>query len=298
VAEKPAIAIVGTGRLGRTLAKQLTDSGYRIAELVSRPGSASKPRTRALARAIGARVANTSSATLDVDLIWLCVPDSQISASAAALRPRTMWKGKVVFHSSGALTSDELDVLRGAGASVAAVHPLMTFVNGSSPRLQGVSFAVEGDAAALHMARGVVKSLGGEFFRISKKHKATYHAFGAFTSPLLIALLASAEQVARTAGISAAVARRRMLPILQQTLANYSAQGPNAAFTGPIVRGDAEIVRKHLDALDAIPEVVGVYKALVRSALRYLPSKNRSAMQRLVEGKIGSRRRRHLQRKN
>src|SRR5262249_53802294 len=154
------------------------------------------------------------------------------------------------FHSSGALTSDELAPLRRSGASVASVHPLMTLVRNSSPSLNGVPFALEGDAAAVKAAREIARNLGGEPFAIRKENKVAYHAFGAFTSPLLIAMLAAAEEVAGVAGISPAEARKKMLPIIKQTVENYAALGPEKALTGPLVRGDAEIVRKHLSELE------------------------------------------------
>ena len=57
------------------------------------------------------------------------------------------------------------------------------------------------------------------------------------------------EQVARAAGLSKVEARRKMLPIVRQTLANYVKLGPAGAFSGPIVRGDAEVVLGHLKEL-------------------------------------------------
>src|SRR5216684_8348937 len=119
----------------------------------------------------------------------------QIAAAARELAPATAWKGKIAFHSSGALASDELNVLRRRGAAVASVHPMMTFVRGSIPSLKGVPFGVEGDAAAVRVARRVVKDLGGEVFTVRKQNKAAYHAWGAFASPLLVAALVTAEQV-------------------------------------------------------------------------------------------------------
>ena len=99
-------------------------------------------------------------------------------------------------------------------------------------------------------ARRIVRDLGGEAFTIRKQHKTAYHAWGSFASPLLVATLVTAEQVARDAGLSAVDARKKMLPIVKQTIANYEMLGPAAAFSGPIVRGDAEIVRKHLQVLE------------------------------------------------
>jgi predicted short-subunit dehydrogenase-like oxidoreductase (DUF2520 family) len=269
MATKPRITIVGPGRLGSALALELNRAGYRISEIVSRKRPEGK--SRLLARKLRARASVAGQAVLDADLIWFCVPDREIAAAARALASKRVWRGKIAFHSSGALASTELDVLRKHGAKVAAVHPLMTFVRGAVPSLRGVPFAVEGDASAIRLARGIVYDLGGETFRIRAKDKAAYHAWGAFASPLLVALLVSAEQVARAAGLRAAEARKKMLPILKQTIENYGRLGPAAAFSGPLVRGDAEIVRKHLQVLKKIPEAKEVYLALARTAVRHLP---------------------------
>jgi predicted short-subunit dehydrogenase-like oxidoreductase (DUF2520 family) len=159
----------------------------------------------------------------------------------------------------------------------------MTFVHGSMPSLKGVPFAVEGDAVAVRAARRMVRDLGGEAFAIRGRHKAAYHAWGAFTSPLLVATLVTGEQLARAAGLSAAEARKKMLPIVRQTIANYQALGPAGAFSGPLVRGDTEIVRKHLTVLRKVPEARDVYLALARAALRYLPVRNRAALKKALE---------------
>ena len=283
MAEKPSVAIVGPGRLGRALALELRRTGYSISEIVSRDTVASKRKARELARKVDSQSSTSDSAHLDADLVWFCVPDREIAAASQQLATATVWKKKIAFHSSGALASDELKALRRRGASVASVHPLMTFVSGSIPFLQGVPFAVEGDAAAVRSARRIVRNLGGEAFRIRKQHKAVYHAWGAFTSPLLVATLVTGERLARAAGLSAVQARKKMLPIVRQTITNYEALGPVGAFSGPIVRGDTETVRKHLQALRKVPQARDAYLALARAAVRYLPVRNRARLKKALE---------------
>lgn len=283
VARSPRIAIVGPGRLGAALALELSRAGYRVSEIVSRSGSTSRRAARQLAGRLRARASTGSEARLDAELIWFCVADRDIARVAGDLAKRTHWKGKVALHSSGALSSDELDVLRRHGAAVGSVHPLMTFVRGSIPSLKNVPFAVEGDAAATRLARRIARNLGGEAFTIRQRDKLTYHAWGAFASPLLIGLLVSAEQVGRATGISSAQARKRILPIVLQTIANYSALGPAKAFSGPLVRGDAEIVRQHLKALRSIPMSEDVYLSLARAAIKLLPVRNRRTLSQTLK---------------
>ncbi len=171
-----AVAIVGGGRLGTALARQLANAGYEIDEIICRDHRSALVKARKLARELGARACAAPAASLGARLVWLCVPDAQIPKAASELANKS-WQGKIAFHSSGVLTSDALAVLREKGAAVAAVHPLMTFVRGTTPELRSVTFALEGGKRATSEARRIVHDLGGEVLHLRKSDKAGYHAF-------------------------------------------------------------------------------------------------------------------------
>src|SRR5579872_3084859 len=149
---KPRVAIVGTGNLAIALAPSLFRAGYGIDQVISRGRGSSLRRARSLAREVDTSVVKPADADIRAEVIWFCVPDSAIVSAAKSLWRTTDWHGKIALHSSGALSSDELALLRRRGASIASVHPLMTFVRGSRPRLVGVPFAIEGDSKAVRMA--------------------------------------------------------------------------------------------------------------------------------------------------
>jgi predicted short-subunit dehydrogenase-like oxidoreductase (DUF2520 family) len=285
---KPTVSIVGAGSLASFLAVALHDAGFAVTEIIARdsPRSRSLARARALARKVGGREVLAKSATLDANLLWLCVPDREIGGVAAELaqllKASKQNNVRFVFHSSGALLGSELDPLRKVGVSVASVHPLMTFVAGSRPLLCDVPFAIEGDETAAKFARQIVRKLGGESFVLPASRKAIYHAWATMASPLLIAFLVTMEEAARAAGLGREEARRKSLPIIRQTLENYSRLGPAKSFSGPFIRGDAETVRKHLALLTNFSRVRKVYIALTESALHGLPVKNRQAIGKLL----------------
>lgn len=289
-ARKPTVAIVGAGSLANCLAVALSDAGFTITEIVARDSPQSRRKARKLARKVGAQTATAHSAALDATLVWFCVPDREIRGAASALteqlaaRTTVHEKHKLRFacHSSGALLSRELEPLRKAGVVVASVHPLMTFVAGAHPSLRSVPFAIEGDDAAKRVAQRIVRKLGGESFSLPAARKAAYHAWATLTSPLLVAFLATLEESARAAGLSRQDARRKSLPIIMQTLANYSRFGPARSFSGPLIRGDADTVAKHLAVLKNHPGAREVYVTLARAALRGLPVKNRDKLKQLL----------------
>src|ERR1035437_8621551 len=143
---KPSIAIVGAGSLATFLAVALHNAGFPITEIIARDSPRSRQRARALAAKVGAQMVTASSAALDATLLWLCVPDREIRGAAGVLSDhlvaRALLQQNIVeqkvnarfaLPSSGALSSRELDPLRKAGAAVASVHPLMTFVAGAHP---------------------------------------------------------------------------------------------------------------------------------------------------------------------
>jgi predicted short-subunit dehydrogenase-like oxidoreductase (DUF2520 family) len=275
------ISLVGSGNLAQALGPALRAVGYRITSVAFRNRTGSKKRATAFATSLGAKSVALESQPSS-DIIWLCHTDDALPETARTLSRQPNWKGKIVFHSSGALTSDVLAPLQRAGAHVASLHPMMTFVPGTTPHLTGISFAVEGDRPAVTAARRIVAGLGGEIFAIRKDKKVLYHALGSFSSPLLVATLVTAERVGRGAGLSTQQTRKIIAPILRQTLKNYLDRSAAAAFSGPIKRGDLNTVRRHLRELKHVPEANEVYRALVRSAVRDLPTARRQELLRAV----------------
>jgi len=85
------------------------------------------------------------------------------------------------------------------------------------------------------------------------------------------------------------VARRLYLPLIRGAAANLE-EGPAAALTGPVRRGDVETVAAHLTALG--PEDRKLYLLLAREALRLareagLPSEAAARMARVL-GELGA----------
>lgn len=266
---------MGAGKLATALSLALRKAGHEVQIVPGRSGGRVKMKPDQLVRE-PALATSAALTTLAPQVVWLCVPDSAISDVAKRISRELDWKGRAAFHSSGALAGDELNSLRRRGAAVASVHPLMTFVPGSRPPLAGVPFAIEGDAAAVRAARQIVGDLGGGAFPIRRKDKAAYHAWATLLSPLFTSLLATSERVAALAGVRRSSVRTRAVPILLQTLANYAAFGPAQGFSGPIVRGDADTIERHVGVLRKIPAARNVYRSLAAAALAYLPARNKA----------------------
>ncbi len=276
--------MIGAGSLAQAMGPALQRAGYRLEQIAARNNPQSMRRARALARKVGASAVRLEDALPTSDVIWLCHSDDALESTAQLLARKSGWRSKIVFHSSGALTSDVLAALRRAGAHTASLHPMMTFVPGTAPDMSAVPFAVEGDKQAVAAGKQIVARLGTEVFEIKKSAKVLYHALGSFSSPLMVATLVTAERVGQAAGLTLSQTRKIMAPILQQTINNYLKSGPAAAFSGPIKRGDVETIRRHVRELKRVPFAQEVYRALFTSALRDLPGKNKKDLLALLTG--------------
>lgn len=77
-------------------------------------------------------------------------------------------------------------------------------------------------------------------------------------------------------GIKRTEALRALLPMTKQVLQNYEHLGARAAWTGPLSRGDYEVVAKHLNVLqDYSPEYKQAYEALNNLAGRVFAKDHR-----------------------
>ena len=233
-----SVSIIGLGNWGSSLAHALNAAGVGLHEVIlssarSAAGRAKWARTLPLT--------TLDRAQLEADVLWLCVPDAAIARVTGRMVKRVGkrgLKGQIVVHSSGALSAQVLQAAAHAGASVASVHPVMSFPTRIPVSLQGVPFGVEADAASRRILNAIVRQIGGRPFAIKAASKALYHAVGVLSSPLLVSHLAAAHEAAALAGFTPRQARRLIEPIARATLDNFFLSGPGKSFSGPIARGD------------------------------------------------------------
>ena len=244
--EGSSVVIIGAGRMGRGLGLALREAGLEAALL---------DRTR--------RPGDTRGAAL----VLIAVPDDAIGGLAADLaREQAVGPGHVVLHLSGLLDRTALEVLAPTGAGLGSFHPLQSIADPSTAvaRLRGAYAGLEGDDRALESGERLAAALGMRAVRLAPGAKPAYHAGAVFASNYAVVLAAVAEGLARRAGIEPADAGSLYLPLMRGTVANLAA-GPAVALTGPIRRGDAATVRRHLAAIE--PADRKLYRALGLEAL-------------------------------
>jgi predicted short-subunit dehydrogenase-like oxidoreductase (DUF2520 family) len=285
------MSIVGAGRVGQTVAKCLRKLGWRIGAVITR----SRRSARAAVRVIGAGAPydTLTPEALDADVILLSTPDGALASVAQKLANvgGAKCSGRIVLHTSGALDHRILDPLARRRASTGSMHPMQTFSGRTASRLEGVIFSIEGAPAARRAAQKIARSLGGTPVFIESKNKPAYHAAGTTVAGHVLALVESALQTLMKIGFTRSRAREAVLPLIRQMLDNYESLGPQAAWTGPLSRGDYATIRKHVKALRKFPrEYEDAYAALALLSARVLsrePAATKKSLARALKNPRG-----------
>jgi predicted short-subunit dehydrogenase-like oxidoreductase (DUF2520 family) len=272
------IGIVGPGRAGVGLALALTEAGHEV-WLHGRRGKDVPPPLRLSWGSVPDWVP-------DVGVLVLAVRDGAIEPAACEVA--AAWPvsdRQVVLHLSGMLGIEPLLALRRTGAALGVLHPLQAIARPDSApaRLRGALAAVSGDDRAVAVAERLARDVGMRPVRLAVEAKRLYHAGAAIASNYLVVLAALTERLLTDAGLPADEARAGLVALMQGTLDNVRAEGPEA-LTGPIVRGDVETVAAHLAVLPE--DVLPVYRALGLAALRSarLDATAAARMHELLEG--------------
>jgi predicted short-subunit dehydrogenase-like oxidoreductase (DUF2520 family) len=270
---KSSVSIVGSGRLGTALALALSTVGYSIDAIVARERS----HARNAARLVG-----SSTTALGIDdlkrlpaskVIFIATPDDEIGNVSEKLAGLTSGpvKGRFVFHTSGALSSEVLTSLAGVRFHVGSLHPLVSVSNPRSgaASLSGAFYCIEGDPSAVRMAHAIVRHLKGQSFTIPQESKPLYHAAAVMSSGHVVALFDLAIEVLMRCGLSRSKSQRVLMPLLESTVNNLATTDPARAMTGTFARGDLATVLRHLQSLskDGPIQALEAYRTLGVHAL-------------------------------
>ncbi len=270
-----SVTIVGAGAVGRSIALALFYSNIEIRGIYSEQGVS--------AQSLAKKVRCGNFGTIEKckgpsDIVIIAVPDKQIRAVAEILAEQFQSvRNRTIVHTSGALNSDELLLLKKKGAATASFHPLQTFSRSKrETTLKNIWCAVEGDRRAVTQVKALGKIIGLNIFTIKKKDKPLYHASAVFASNYLVTLLSVVESISRLIHIPKKDVWKIYSPLIRQTIQNVIDTSPSQALTGPILRGDTETVSKHIQVLTnpKLEQIAELYSVLGLETIRLVKRKN------------------------
>ena len=256
------IFVLGAGRAGRGLARALRASGAQVVGLHGRREEHEGPDGRVTAGAIPGVVREAS-------IILVTVQDAQLESALTSLVPAPLAPQAVVLHASGSSDPEALEALRASGHPAGTFHPLVSLSDPGRARevLQRAWIGIDGDAEAMTCARSLASLLGARVLVIPPGEKGRYHAAAVFAANFPTVLAALSIRLLREAGIPENEGWSALRGLMRATVDNLHEGEPSHVLTGPIVRGDADTIARHLGALASDALARDAYIALSRAAL-------------------------------
>ena len=245
-----SLAIIGPGKVGTAIAAAAKRAGIREIYF----GARHQDRAEESAKLVeGARAWRMAEAAHHADVVFISVSDNAIELVTKQLAEEEAFrKGAVVAHLSGALESSILNPAKDlCGAYIASAHPLNTYpsVAAALDEKPGTHWFLEGDAEAIERLSQLISSFGDLPHAITGEGKAIYHAASVVACNYLSTLMDTALEMMGQANVEKEVAWSALRPLVFATMTNIDKIGPQAALTGPIARGDALTVEKHMQAM-------------------------------------------------
>ncbi len=268
-ARNPTAFIIGAGPVATAVAGSLRLGGVPVLGLWAR--RAAQARTAGSIAGVAAFSSAPPDILLESDVVILAVRDAVIGEVAQLLVGTSLVnKRHVLLHCAGAVAAtDALGVIADKVAGIGTMHPLSAIADGKDAMrtLKGTVFGIEGDELGRAMATRLVTSIGGVVLPLDGTQMASYHAAAALASNYIVAAVDAAAAVLSAAGIPADRAALALVPLAEGALKNISAHGTTAGLTGPVRRGDAPTIQRHLEALRGRPELAEIYRVLARRAV-------------------------------
>lgn len=266
------IAIYGCGKAALSVALALKSQGYEIVGCDSRSEESRNWGVQWLACP---KIKIPSELPPKVPLM-IGVPENAIAETDAFIGEARYVSERVVFHLSGALPSRALNRCRLTGAKVGSLHPLMILPDPltGARNLRTATFAIEGREQAVDVLKKMAMAISGKYFIVPVRGKTLYHISAVFAANYLVTLLSESEAILEKAGVSKGDTLRAFQSLVEMTVKNYYSEGAVQSLTGPVERGDINMIKTHLAALAKIPNTRKLYKVLAQETLNLAREKH------------------------
>ena len=246
------IVLLGSGRVATQLGQALQKAGEEMVQVYS-PTAA---HASTLAEKIQAQtVSSLAELRMDADLYIISVKDDAIPQLAQELK----LQGKAVVHTSG---STSMDVLAPITERIGVFYPLQTFSHEKSVDFKNIPLAIEAnDAELLEFLKQLASKLSQKVIEMDSRQRMLLHVAAVFACNFSNHLFAIAQQLLESQHLDFELIR----PLIAETAAKVQQELPSQVQTGPAVRGDQQIIQKHLEILQDQPQLQEIYRLLSQS---------------------------------
>lgn len=239
--------MIGAGNVATHLAKALAGAGKRIEYVYSR----SERSAAALANRVMAKIAvQPEDLPANSDLYIVALPDAAI----ADVVGRLQLDNNLIVHTSGTLPAG---ILAEASSNFGVFYPYQTFSMARALDFRHVPLCIEaGSNDNETRLCSLAADISSSVHLIDAEKRAVLHIAGVFACNFTNMNYVIAEEMLRENGIPFDIIK----PLIRETASKVMGFSPSAVQTGPAVREDLNVMKRHLELLNSKPEYAELYE--------------------------------------
>lgn len=248
--------MIGAGNLATSLGPALKNAGLQCLQVYNR----SEDSGKILASKLNAGYTGTlSGISHQADLYVICVADKAVAGIASSIHAGE----KIVVHTSGSL---DMDVIRETSSNTGVLYPLQTFTKLNPEHFQDIPICIEavnentGDEILL-----LANLLSNNVVLMNSSKRLMLHLAATFACNFTNYFYVIASEILRNDDLSMDL----LMPLIMKTAGNASAEDIFSLQTGPAVREDLDVMKRHLDLLQAYPGYAGIYSLISKKIINH-----------------------------
>ncbi|MFC2117970.1 Rossmann-like and DUF2520 domain-containing protein [Bacteroidota bacterium] len=250
------IVFLGAGNVATQLSVALSGAGNEIVSIYS--------RTEKSAQLLGEKINSNYTFKIeeipsDADIYFLTVPDL-VSESLISDIPSN---NGMLVHCSGSL---DIDIFKNKTKNYGVFYPLQTLSKLNSVNFTEVPVCIEANNTINQdILHNLAKQISTDVRLIDTETRKYLHLAGVFACNFVNHMYSIADNILKDKKIKNDI----LFPLIEETMKKALSLGPENIQTGPAIRNDKNIIKKHLELLSFYPEFQNLYKILSKSISDY-----------------------------
>jgi predicted short-subunit dehydrogenase-like oxidoreductase (DUF2520 family) len=201
-------------------------------------------------------VTDYSAINKNADIYIIAVKDDAIAEVVKNLLP-LMLTG-IVVHTSGSV---DVSILKSVSQKVGVYYPLQTFYKGANIDWETTPILIEGNSKPVEVKlKQLATSVSKKVKVVDSKVRLQIHLAAVFACNFTNAMYVSAFEI-----IENNLSKKDtelLMPIMQHSFQKLQKVHPVKAQTGPAIRDDKLVMKKHLNLIKNNKQLTQVYKTL------------------------------------
>jgi len=243
------VVMLGSGNVATHLCGALINAGHRVKQIYSRNIKMAKELANKYETIA---INDLSLLNTKADLYIIAITDKAIGD----LISKIDFANKKVVHTAGSVP---LSIFPKNIEKHGVFYPFQTFSKKKEVQFSDIPICIEANETGFEeFLCNLAKELSSNVLKISSEQRKIIHLSGVFACNFVNHLYHVAGDILAKNNIDEKILK----PLIKETSDKIMNLPPLLAQTGPAIRNDTEIIKKHLDLLSSSPEYQQIYKLL------------------------------------